>query len=146
MEVLEFGCGTGSTAITHAPSVKHIQAIDIFVKNDRDRPSQSGRRQRQEHSLQATGHHEYSAPDQTFDAVLALSILHLLGDTEEVISKVHKMLKPGGVFVTRTVCIGDTKMKFLKFVAPIARFFGLMPIVKVFTEKEFGKRFDPRRF
>ena len=29
MDVLEFGCGTGSTAITHAPFVKHIQAIDI---------------------------------------------------------------------------------------------------------------------
>ena len=29
MEVLEFGCGTGSTAIAHAAQVKHIQAIDI---------------------------------------------------------------------------------------------------------------------
>ena len=28
MEVLEFGCGTGSTAIIHAPYVKHIRAID----------------------------------------------------------------------------------------------------------------------
>ncbi len=32
MEVLEFGCGTGSTAITHAPYVKHILAIDISSK------------------------------------------------------------------------------------------------------------------
>jgi len=32
MEVLEFGCGTGSTAIFHAPYVKHIQAIDILSK------------------------------------------------------------------------------------------------------------------
>ena len=32
MEVLEFGCGTGSTAITHAPCVKHIHAIDISPK------------------------------------------------------------------------------------------------------------------
>ena len=32
MEVLEFGCGTGSTAIIHAPLVKHIRAIDISEK------------------------------------------------------------------------------------------------------------------
>ena len=32
MEVLEFGCGTGSTAILHAPYVKHIRAIDISAK------------------------------------------------------------------------------------------------------------------
>ena len=32
MEVLEFGCGTGSTAIANAPYVKEIQAIDISEK------------------------------------------------------------------------------------------------------------------
>ncbi|EAM49492.1 hypothetical protein WH8501_27790 [Crocosphaera watsonii WH 8501] len=30
MEVLEFGCGTGGTAIIHAPYVKHIRAILDF--------------------------------------------------------------------------------------------------------------------
>ena len=32
MDILEFGCGTGSTAIIHAPYVKHIHAIDISSK------------------------------------------------------------------------------------------------------------------
>jgi len=32
MEVLELASGTGSTAIKHAPFVKHIQAIDISSK------------------------------------------------------------------------------------------------------------------
>ena len=32
MQVLEFGCGTGSTAIAHAPYVKHIHASDISSK------------------------------------------------------------------------------------------------------------------
>ena len=32
MEVLEFGCGTGSTAIVHAPNVKQIHAIDISAR------------------------------------------------------------------------------------------------------------------
>ena len=32
MEVLVLGCGTGSTAIAHAPYVKHILAIDISPK------------------------------------------------------------------------------------------------------------------
>lgn len=42
------------------------------------------------------------------------------------------MLKPGGVFVTSTVCLGDT-MKFFKLIGPVGRFLGLMPLVKVFT-------------
>jgi len=74
-------------------------------------------------------------PDQTLDAVLGLSILHLMENKDEVIARVHKMLKPGGIFVTSTACIGDM-MKFFKIVAPIGKFLGLMPLVKVFTTRE----------
>ena len=45
------------------------------------------------------------------------------------------MLKPGGIFVTSTACLGDT-MKWFKVIGPIGKFFGLMPTVKVFTVKD----------
>ena len=32
MEVLELGCGTGSTALAHAPYVKHILATDLSTR------------------------------------------------------------------------------------------------------------------
>ena len=32
MNVLEFGCGTGSTAITHSSFVRNIRAIDVSDK------------------------------------------------------------------------------------------------------------------
>ncbi|MBT00031.1 MAG: hypothetical protein CMI01_15320 [Oceanospirillaceae bacterium] len=32
MQVLEFGCGTGSTALEHAPHVSHIVATDLSAK------------------------------------------------------------------------------------------------------------------
>ena len=48
------------------------------------------------------------------------------------------MLKPGGVFVTSTACLGDS-MKWFKYIAPIGIFFRLIPLVKVFTVKELQK-------
>ncbi|MDH3337503.1 MAG: methyltransferase domain-containing protein, partial [Gammaproteobacteria bacterium] len=78
---------------------------------------------------------EIGVANQSLDAVLGLSILHLLDDKEAAIAKVYKILKPGGVFVTSTACLGD-KMKFFKFIAPIGKFFGLMPLVKVFSTQE----------
>jgi hypothetical protein len=51
--------------------------------------------------------------------------------------KVHKILKPGGVSVTSTVCM-ENKMKYLKFIAPIGRFFGLLPLFDIFTTKELS--------
>lgn len=29
MRIVEFGCGTGTTAVHHAPHVQHIDALDI---------------------------------------------------------------------------------------------------------------------
>ena len=71
--------------------------------------------------------------DQSLDAVLGLSVLHLMENKEDVIFKVHKMLKPGGIFVTSTICIGNS-MKFFWIIASIGKYFGL--ILKAFTEKE----------
>ena len=59
----------------------------------------------------------------------------MTNNKEKVIVKVHQMLKPGGIFVTSTICMGDT-MRFFKVIAPIGKFFGLLPLLKVFTKKQ----------
>ncbi len=133
MEVLEFGCGTGSIAIAHAAHVKHIQAIDISSKMLDIARDRVGAKKIENITFEQSSIDDFSAPDQTFDAVMGHSILHLLDNKEAAIAKVHKMLKPGGIFITSTICIGDTK-KFLKLIVPIGRLVGL--ILKVFTVKE----------
>jgi ubiquinone/menaquinone biosynthesis C-methylase UbiE len=135
MEVLEFGCGTGSTAITHAPHVKHILAIDVSQKMLTIARAKAEANSIKNVTFRQSDIDELSVPDQTYDVVLGLSILHLVNDKEAIISKVHKMLKPGGLFVTSTACLGDT-MKFFKLIAPVGRVLGLLPLVKVFTRTE----------
>lgn len=135
MAVMELGCGTGSTAIAHAPYVKHIRAIDISSnmieiaqrKADADKVTNV--------TFEQSTIEDVSAADRSLDAVLALSILHLLENKEAVIAKVYGMLKPGGVFVTSTACLGDT-MTWFKVIAPIGRALGVIPLVKIFTAKE----------
>ncbi|MEQ9317121.1 MAG: class I SAM-dependent methyltransferase, partial [Henriciella sp.] len=44
-EVFEFGCGTGSTAILHAPHVRHILATDVapnMIEIGRQRAAEAG--------------------------------------------------------------------------------------------------------
>jgi ubiquinone/menaquinone biosynthesis C-methylase UbiE len=135
MDVLEFGCGTGSTAIAHAPFVKHIRAIDISSRMIEIAQGKSDAENIDNVTFEQSTIEELDVSDQSLDAVLGLSILHLLDNKEEVIAKVHKILKPGGIFVTSTICLGDT-MKFIRFVVPIGQFFGLMPMVRIFTRKE----------
>ncbi|MGI9382601.1 MAG: class I SAM-dependent methyltransferase [Methyloligellaceae bacterium] len=135
MQVLEFGCGTGSTAITHAPLVKHIKAIDISSRMIEIAQDKAGAGNVKNVTFERAAIDEFSVPDETFDAVLGLSILHLLENKDAVISKVHKMLKPGGICGSSTACLGDT-MKFFKIIGPIGKFLGLIPLVKVFTKQD----------
>lgn len=135
MEMLEFGCGTGSTAITHAPYVKHIRAIDISSKMIEIAQGKADEKGIENITFEISTIEDLSVKDKSFDVILGLSILHLLDNKEESIAKVYKMLKPGGIFVSSTACLGDG-LKFFKLIAPIGKFFGLMPLLRVFTKKE----------
>jgi ubiquinone/menaquinone biosynthesis C-methylase UbiE len=134
-EVLECGCGSGLTAIWHAPNVRHIRAIDSSSKMVEIARKNAAREKVDNITIEQATIEEVSVPDQSLDAVLGLSILHLLEDKEAAIAKVHRILKPGGVFVTSTVCLGDM-MNLIKFIAPIGKRLGLMPMVQVFTTEE----------
>ena len=135
MEVLEFGCGTGSTAIIHAPYVKHIRATDISSKMIDIAKRKAVAANVTNVTFEAAAIDDLAVPPQSLDAVMAHSILHLLQDKEAVIDRVYDMLKPGGVFVTSTVCLADGYQWF-KWIGPIGHFLRLLPLVKVFSKNE----------
>jgi ubiquinone/menaquinone biosynthesis C-methylase UbiE len=135
MEVLEFGCGTGSTAIAHAPYVKRIHAIDTSSKMIEIAKRKAEEAGVDNVSFEQAAVEGISVSDQSLDAALGLNILHLLGNKEEVIRKVHALLRPGGVFISSTQCLGDT-LNFVRLLGPLGGFFEMLPAVKVFTTKE----------
>ncbi|MBE9101889.1 class I SAM-dependent methyltransferase [Vacuolonema iberomarrocanum] len=138
MNVLEFGCGTGSTAIAHAPYVQHIRAIDFSSNMIAIAKAKADAQNIQNVTFEQASIDELSVPDSTYDAVLGLNVLHLLENKEAAIAKVYNMLQPGGVFITSTVCMGDT-MAWFKLIAPIGKALGFFPLVKVFTIKDLEK-------
>ncbi|MFQ3282812.1 class I SAM-dependent methyltransferase [Reinekea sp.] len=136
MRILEFGCGTGSTAIQHAPYVKHIDAIDIsqnMIEIGRKRAVES-------HIENITFTRgtlmEFNAPSDSLDAVLGLNVIHLLPDRSSVLEDVARILKPGGFFISSSACLGGSYFRFLKLFAPFGKLLGLMPDVFVFTESK----------
>lgn len=132
MEVLEIGCGTGSTAILHASYVKHIRAVDFSGSMIAIAKKKADTEQIHNVTFEQATIEALDVPDQSLDAVLGLSILHLLPEKEAAIAQVYQMLKPGGLFITSTVCMGDT-MSWFKLVAPIGKVLGFLPFVQVFT-------------
>jgi len=135
MEVLEIGCGTGTTAIAHAPFVGHIRATDLsprMVEIATDKAKAAGI---DNVAFEVSSVAALDVPGASIDVVMAHNILHLLEDKERAIADIHNMLKPGGVFVTSTPCLGDMMLP-IRLIVPVGRFLRLLPPVKVLSVAE----------
>lgn len=146
MNILEFGCGTGTTAIYHAPHVQHIDAVDIS-----ENMLGIGRAKAREACIDNISFTkgtltEFNAESANFDAVLGLNVIHLLPDRRDVLAEVARILKPGGVFVSSTVCLGNSYIRFIKLLAPLGKFLGLMPDIFILTEEKLVKEIEGAGF
>ncbi|MCE8016137.1 class I SAM-dependent methyltransferase [Halomonas sp. MCCC 1A17488] len=143
--VLEFGCGTGSTAILHAPHVRDLVAIDISDKMLEIAEQKARDAGVENISFRRGTLQEVELAEASFDVVLGLNILHLLEDLEATLARVHSLLKPGGVFVSSTVLIGDINVLFRMAIPPM-QLLGLAPYVNRFGKQALVDKLDSAGF
>jgi ubiquinone/menaquinone biosynthesis C-methylase UbiE len=148
--VLELGCGTGSTALLLADDVKHILASDVS-----GRMVAIGEEKARD---QGVSNVEFRAADVfsdaigegPYDAVLAFNLLHLLEDVPAVIERIDALLKPGGVFVSKTVCKpgkgAALKFRLIRAVLPLMQLLGKAPFVQFMGVGEFEDIITARGF
>jgi len=133
MQLLEFGCGTGSTALRLAPHVSQIHAIDISANMIAIAREKITDGQPSNLTFEVAGIDDFVPPKAGYSAVLAMNILHLVSDRDAVIGRVHDMLAPGGVFISSTACTGGA-LRLLKPAFALGRWTGLLPLLRFFTE------------
>lgn len=146
MRILEFGCGTGTTAVHHAGHVLHIDAIDIsenMLEIGRGRAKEADV-ENIEFTLGTLT--EFNADIASMDVVLGLNVLHLIPDWRAHIAEAARILKPGGIFVSSTGCLGNSFLRFLKLVVPLGKRLGIMPDVFVLTEAELASEIEGAGF
>ena len=135
MRVLEFGCGTGGTAIIHAPFVRQIRAFDFstaMIEIARLKAAKAGVANV---DFDVASIETLEAAPAEFDVVLGLSVLHLLKDKDAAVAKVCRLLKPGGVFISSTTCLGDT-MAWMKLIAPAGAALGVLPTLDIMSSRQ----------
>lgn len=130
--VLELGCGTGTTALTLAPGVARYVGTDLsreMIAIAREKAAAAHCRNLE---FSVSGSDPASWPVGPFDAVLAFNLLHLVPDRGAYLRQVHRILKPGGLFISKTPCL-DEISRLLRLVVPVARAFGKAPGVAFFN-------------
>ena len=130
--LLEVGCGTGTTALHHAPQVAHVHATDLspaMIEIARRKAEEAGVGNVR---FGVGALEDLDADPGSYDAVLAHSVLHLVDDVEGALARLRQVLKPGGVLVASVPCVADAAPWF-RFIAPLGEFLGLVPHVNLFT-------------
>jgi ubiquinone/menaquinone biosynthesis C-methylase UbiE len=133
--VLELGCGTGTLALEMAPRAGHIEALDISAEMlriaDQKREAQ-GIANVTFRQATLDGSHPYRP--ETFDSVWAYSILHLVPDRGRVLAALFELLKPGGVLIASSVCLGDGWVPYGPIIG-VMRWFGKAPSVQIYRRE-----------
>jgi len=146
---LEFGCGTGGTALLHAPFVKNILAIDISPRMIEIAQEKAKAAKVDNVQFECAGIDSFQRErvkiQESFDAILGMSILHLLPNKDEVIQEVFQNLKPGGYFISSTMCLGDSSMMLAWVIAPFS-WLGIAPTINSFSKQELLKSMENAGF
>lgn len=129
-DVLETGCGTGTTALKLAGHVARYAATDLspaMIDIARAKAIEAGAANLEFHVAPAR---EGPFAPESFDAVLGFNLLHLVRDLDGAIARAHELLRPGGLYITKTACLREMT-PVIRLILPVLRAFGKAPFVHV---------------
>jgi len=134
-DVLEIGCGTGSTALRLAPFTRSLLATDVSPQMI----AIAGQRLTAQPSPQlsfAVADAEAAAFGQgVYDAVLAFNVLHLTSDLDAALKQAAQALRPGGLLISKTACLAEMNPLIPYLAVPLMRAIGKAPPVLCFDEQ-----------
>ena len=132
--VLDYGCGTGLISNEIAGNVKKVHALDISSKMIEIAKNKAIAHNIQNIDYAYTTLFDKKYKTGTFDVILAFYILHLLEDSQQVIQRIHDLLKPGGLIISVTPCMGEKPV--LKGLFSIIGTLGFIPKIRSFKFSE----------
>jgi 2-polyprenyl-3-methyl-5-hydroxy-6-metoxy-1,4-benzoquinol methylase len=133
--VLDYGCATGSIALEIASMAKEVCGIDISANMIEIAKRKADERGIKNIAFTKAAIFDESLKKESFDVILSLSILHLVEDSAQVMDRINQLLKPGGIFISATPCLGEKT--FLSMLMNIPMFIlskiGLIPSITFFS-------------
>jgi ubiquinone/menaquinone biosynthesis C-methylase UbiE len=123
---LELGCGTGTTALRLADGVRHLTATDISSQMIAIAQTKARDQGVENVTFRHAALSDSADPDGPFDVVMGFNLLHLLDDLPSALGDIADMVKPGGLFISKSGCIGE-KTFYLRPVVAVMQMLGKAP-------------------
>lgn len=103
--ILEIGCGTGNATIPLSGCVKEITAIDTSREMMDKAKEKAEKKGRTNIRFMKKDIMELTDKPGSYDGITAYNVLLYIKNQDEVLSRIHKLLKPGGIFISATDCL-----------------------------------------
>ncbi|MEM6624360.1 MAG: class I SAM-dependent methyltransferase [Pseudomonadota bacterium] len=132
-KVLELGCGTGSTALLLADDAGEITASDISPKMIEIAQRRAAAATCENVQFIAADMFDATLDRGPYDVVLALNLLHPVKDRAKVVQRISNLLRPGGLFISKTVCTpgrgAPLWLRLIRYALPVMQLIGKAPYV-----------------
>ena len=136
--VLDIGCGTGTQCGDLAGHVKQVTGIDISGKLLTIAEQRKAERKLDNIEFIKTSLNDERLKAEGFDIVMAFYVLHFFEDLDAVVKRVHALLKPGGLFISETACLGE-KSKIAGNLVRFAGHLGFLPKINLLTTRQLER-------
>lgn len=143
--VFEFGCGTGTTALKLAPSVARYVATDIsqeMIAIGREK-AVAENIANVEFAVATPEAAPY--PDASFDAAIGFNVLHLIEDRATALRGAHRLLKPGGLFLSKTPQLKAMNIA-IRLLVPLMQAVGQAPYVAFLSADDLEREIAANGF
>jgi ubiquinone/menaquinone biosynthesis C-methylase UbiE len=134
----EFGCGTGTTALKLAPSVARMVATDISGEMIAIAREKASAESYTNVAFEVATPDAAPWPDASFDVALGFNVLHLVAARQAALAGVHRLLKPGGLFISKTPCLGEMN-PLIRLALPLMQLVGKAPYASFQTGDELER-------
>ncbi len=143
--VLDIGCGTGTQCLDLAGNVKQVTGVDISQKLLTIAEQRTAERQVDNVNFVKTSVFDTRFQPGSFDMVMAFYVLHFFEDIEAVFKRIHSLLKPGGLFIFETACLGEGS-KIGGGIIRLAGTVGLLPKMSLLTNTQIALALEKTGF
>ena len=143
--VLDYGCGPGTLTIEMAENVKTIHAIDISSGMIEVAKGKAAKRNIPNVVFEHSNLFDEQYKKGSFNVILAFNILHFIEDMPKVMVQINDLLKPGGLFISATACLGERKT-FLSMMMLLLTKIGAVPKMNFFKVSELESLIISEKF
>lgn len=131
-DVLEIGCGTGTTALRVAPFTRCLLATDFSAGMIAIAREKLAAQPVPQLNFAMVDAEAARTRQGEYDVVLAFNVLHLVTDLDRALQLAVQALRPGGLLISKTVCIAEMNPLIPHLALPLMRAIGKAPHVLCF--------------